>query len=205
MHGICKFIRRYKETGSIGRRPGSGRPSKITEEIKQIVEEQMRKDDETSAFQLHALLLSRGHYLSIRTILRCRTTLGWTFRGTAYCQLIREPNKLKRLEWAQKYLNEAEHGFMDVVWSDECTVQLETHIGDSAVTRGENHLSINLGKTYSIVLSMVHESNYTPYRKKNGLTMSRSCFNERIFVIISPAFACLFHSKRLKNSTQLKS
>ena len=72
--GICKFIRRYKETGSIGRRPGSGRPSKITEEIKQIVEEQMRKDDETSAFQLHALLLSRGHYLSIRTILRCRTT-----------------------------------------------------------------------------------------------------------------------------------
>ena len=37
-------------------------------------------------------------------------------------------------------------------------------IGDSAVTRGENHLSINLGKTYSIVLSMVHES---PTRKKN--------------------------------------
>ena len=126
--GICKFIRRYKETGSIGRRPGSGRPSKITEEIKQIVEEQMRKDDETSAFQLHALLLSRGHgHETIRTILRCRTTLGWTFRGTAYCQLIREPNKLKQLEWAQKYLNEAEHGFMDVVWSDECTVQLETH------------------------------------------------------------------------------
>ena len=50
--GICKFIRRYKETGSIGRRPGSGRPSKITEEIKQIVEEQMRKDDETSAFHV---------------------------------------------------------------------------------------------------------------------------------------------------------
>ena len=135
--GICKFIRRYKETGSIGRRPGSGRPSKITEEIKQIVEEQMKKDDETSAFQLHALLLSRGHYLSIRTILRCRTTLGWTFRGTAYCQLIREPNKLKRLEWAQKYLNEAEHGFMDVVWSDECTVQLETHRRFSCHKRGE--------------------------------------------------------------------
>ena len=126
-----------KETGSIGRRPGSGRPSKITEEIKQIVEEQMRKDDETSAFQLHTLLLSRGHYLSIRTILRCRTTLGWTFRGTAYCQLIREPNKLKRLEWAQKYLNEAEHGFMDVVWSDECTVQLETHRRFSCHIRGE--------------------------------------------------------------------
>ena len=102
--GYRKFTRCYKETENIGRRPGNGRPSA---EIKQIVDEQKRKGNATSAFQLHALLLSRGYYQSIRAILRCRTTLCWTFHGTAYCQLICELNKLKLLEWAQAYCNEA--------------------------------------------------------------------------------------------------
>ncbi len=104
--------------------PGSGRPTKITEEVKKIVEEQMRKDDETTASQLFKLLIVKGHPLSLRTILRCRTDLGWTFRGSAYCQLIRHPNKVKRLEWARKY---KEDDFTDVIWTDECSVQLESH------------------------------------------------------------------------------
>ena len=91
--GVAKFVKRYQQTGSIARAPGSGRPTKITEEVKKIVEEQMRIDDETTAVQLHALLNSRGYHLSLRTILRCRISLGWTFRGSSYCQLIREANK----------------------------------------------------------------------------------------------------------------
>ena len=67
----------------------------------------MRLDDETTAIQLHQLLISRGYNISKRTVLRCRTSLGWTFRGSAYCQLIREANKAKRLAFAQKYVEEA--------------------------------------------------------------------------------------------------
>ena len=63
----------------------------------------MNVDDETTATQLHVLITNLGYHLSLRTILRCRTTLGWTFRGSAYYQLIREANKTKRLEWARKY------------------------------------------------------------------------------------------------------
>ena len=37
--GIYKFLKKYRETGLIRRRVGSGRPSKVTAEIKQIVEE----------------------------------------------------------------------------------------------------------------------------------------------------------------------
>ena len=125
--GIAKFLKKYRETRTIARRPGSGRPTKITEEIKKIVEEQMRADDETTAHQLHALLNSKGYELSLCTILRCRTALGWTFRGSAYCQLIREENKQKRLGWARMYVEEAKTGFQDVIWSDESTVQLESH------------------------------------------------------------------------------
>ena len=50
--GIHKFLKANHTTGLIGRRPGSGRPSKITAEIKEIVEAQMRIDDETTAYQL---------------------------------------------------------------------------------------------------------------------------------------------------------
>ena len=35
--------------GTLARRPGSGRNSVITDEVQQIVEEQMRCDDETTA------------------------------------------------------------------------------------------------------------------------------------------------------------
>ena len=137
--GIGKFLAKYLETGTIRRRPGSGRPTKITAEIKAIVEEQMRADDETTAVQLHALLKSKGYDISLRTILRCRTSLGWTFRGSAYCQLIREANKVKRLEWARRHHEESQrlNSFKDVIWSDECSIQLETHRRHSCRKIGE--------------------------------------------------------------------
>ena len=58
------------------------------------------------------------------SVLRCRTSLGWTFRGSAYCQLIREVNKTKRLEWAKLYKDD---DFENVIFTDESTVQLESH------------------------------------------------------------------------------
>ena len=122
--GIHKFLSRFGHTGCVLRRPGSGRPSKVSEEIKVIVEEKMEEDDETTAHQLYELLKSKGYDISLRTVLRCRTNLGWTFRGSAYCQLIRDVNKEKRLEFVRKY---REDEFENVIYTDECTVQLESH------------------------------------------------------------------------------
>lgn len=91
--GIYKFLKSYNAIRSICRRIGSGRPSKITAEIKQLVEQQMRIDDETTAYQLHRMLTEKGYSISLRTILRCRTALGWTFRGSAYCQFEKPINR----------------------------------------------------------------------------------------------------------------
>ena len=132
--GVHKFLKHYRETGSIGRKVGSGRPSKATAEIKQIVEDQMRVDDETTAYQLHRLLTEKGYSISLRTVLRCRTALGWTFRGSTYCQLIREGNKVKRLAWARDHLHDT---FDDVIWNDECTVQMESHRRFACRKQGE--------------------------------------------------------------------
>ena len=107
----------------LARQPGSGRRSVITAKLCSIVEEQMRRD-ETTASQVHVYLMSLGYTLDLRTILRCRTSLGWTFRGSAYCQLIRDVNKQKRLEFARAHRND---NFAYVIFTDECSVQLENH------------------------------------------------------------------------------
>ena len=38
--GVQSFLKRYRKTPTIGRRPGNGRPSVISEDVKEIVEAQ---------------------------------------------------------------------------------------------------------------------------------------------------------------------
>ena len=94
---------------TITRWPGSGPLTKITAEIEAIVEQQMLIDDETTAVQLQKILNDRRHSLSLQTILRSRSRLGWTFRGSTYCQLLLDANKLKQLEWAREHLSSQQY------------------------------------------------------------------------------------------------
>ena len=102
----------------------SGRPSKTTPYVKCVVEDQMRLKNYTTAYQLHSLLNANGYFLSIHTVFQCRSDWGWTFRDSAYCQLIRQVNKKKCLQCAQEYKDDM---FADVIYTNECTVQLESH------------------------------------------------------------------------------
>ena len=59
-------------------------------------------------------------------IYRNRKSLGWTSTRPHYCQLIRDANKVKRKEWCERQLKNNEQ-LGDVVFTDECTVQLDHH------------------------------------------------------------------------------
>ena len=123
--GIDKFIEVYETTGSITRQPGSGRPSKVTAEIKEWVEAQLTLDDVTTAYQLQRLLTEKGYSVSLRTVSRCQTSLGRTF--CIYLRLLSADhgcNRTKRLAWARQHVDET---FEDVIWSADCTVQMESH------------------------------------------------------------------------------
>ena len=132
---INRFIHYYERSHSLVRKPGSGRRSKLSPAIYQIVEAKKQSDHETTATQLQHVLNQSGFYI-IATIKRCRKELGRTFLGSRYCQLIREPNKLKRLEFAQKCVTDKET-FCDVIWSDETSVQLECHRRHSFRKQGQ--------------------------------------------------------------------
>ena len=88
-----------------------------------MVDQQMIKDEKTTVHQLHQLPLGNRYNISLSTILQYQTELGWTFQGSAYCQLIQGVNKEKRLEWVRKYLAEANSGFDNIVWTNEVFIQ----------------------------------------------------------------------------------
>ena len=83
----------YVETGSIA--------------ILQTIEDIMLADDEATAVQIRSYLLQQSQrLLSLSMILRAWCELGWTYQGSAYCQLICQAKKEKRLEWAHAHLHE---------------------------------------------------------------------------------------------------
>ena len=121
---VWRFWVHYRNHGSIRPLPKPGRRTKLTPIVQNIIELTMQDNDETTVKEIASVISSAGYRLSLRTILKGRKLLGWSSRGAAYCQLIHAPNKEKRLTWARENLRD---DFTDVIWSDETTVQLETH------------------------------------------------------------------------------
>lgn len=76
---VYQFYQRYLSRGTILRKEGCGRKSKITKEIFQIIHDQMELDDETTAHQLQEILAQKKFHLSISSLLNARNKLGTTF------------------------------------------------------------------------------------------------------------------------------
>ena len=53
--------------------------------------------------------------------------LGWTAEKTRYGALVSESNQEKRVVWCNERMETNDMDFDDVVFSDECTVQSESH------------------------------------------------------------------------------
>lgn len=68
---------------------------------------------------------------------------------SAYCQLIRNQNKQKRLEWAHANLND--HYFDNLIWSNESSIQMDCNT--AAGKQEKNH---TLSHDLNILLNKVH-------------------------------------------------
>ena len=107
--GIAQFLKRYATTCSIKRARGSDRRPKATLAVRTIAEAQMctemrqqQKSFAGSCARKATPSLCQPSYTA-----DARSAgpfaLGWSFCGSSYCQMIREPNKAKRLEWALQF------------------------------------------------------------------------------------------------------
>ena len=125
---ITRIIKKIQQTGSTKNLHRSGRPKKISEEAKAFIEDQMRKNDEETSSQIQKKLAKCRIVVNSSTVRRSRIKQGWTLQCTAYCQLIRDANKVKRLEYAQRIM-ESDDSFHNVIFSDDCSVSLEQYRG----------------------------------------------------------------------------
>ena len=120
---VARIVRKIKLTGSIENYARSGRPKTINEAAKAFIEAEMRKNDEMTSRQIQRLA-RRGLTVHSSTVRRARKEQGWTLQKTRYCQLIREANKIKRLQFAEKVV-ETGDTFHNIVFTDECSVSLQ--------------------------------------------------------------------------------
>ena len=86
----------------------------------------MRRDDKTTSNKIKKKLERHGICVSTSTVRRARKQQGWTLQWTAYCQLICDANKVKRLEFAHRVL-ESDDTFNNVIFSDECSISLQAY------------------------------------------------------------------------------
>ena len=88
----------------------------------------MAENDELTSRQLQGMLEEHwpGIEVSLNTVKRAGKELGWIVTRPKYCQLIHEPNREKPVRWCKERL-ESNEWFVDVVWTGECSVQLDSH------------------------------------------------------------------------------
>ena len=87
----------------------------------------MKNNDETTSTELSRLVNSQFNVsFSTSKVKESRKRLGWVTSKTKYCQMVRDYNKVKRLEYARKCI-ETNDQFDDVIWSDECNIQLDSN------------------------------------------------------------------------------
>jgi len=121
---ISKFFTQYRLYGSIKDRKRTGRPTVVSDMHRQIINEELAKNNELSAKEICNIISNRCGcgVPSVSAIKRARYKLGWRWSGTKYCQLIRDVNKVKRLQFC-KQLVATRDQLQDVIFSDESSIQ----------------------------------------------------------------------------------
>lgn len=106
-------------------RPEKARRFLVTDEHLEIIEAAMKENPERSSVDLQRIIAQRTRTtISTSYIRKLRRNLGWTCKRTKYCQLVRDVNKVKRLEWAREKIANSET-FDDVIFSDEASFEVQ--------------------------------------------------------------------------------
>ena len=95
------LMAKYRQTGSVLDRPRRVASKILKDEHYRVIDKALADNGELTSRQLRTMLCCKYPELSmsICTVERARRELGWVVTTPKYCQLIREANKLKWLEW----------------------------------------------------------------------------------------------------------
>jgi len=123
---VARIIRRARERKQGQQlQDGRGRPPKASSPVKRKIDEVYRRDPEVTASELKNVLENElGIRMGVSTIKRARKAAGWICTQTRYCQMVRDANKTKRLEFCRKII-ETNDDFGNVIFTDESSIEIE--------------------------------------------------------------------------------
>ena len=126
---LCFLLKKYNETSSVADLKRTPRRRLLTDERFRFIDETMEANPELTSRQLHGMVAEKfsDASVSISTVKRARKALGWSAKKTRYCALITEVNKEKRMTWCLDRIAEGDLQLSDVIWTDESSIQLESH------------------------------------------------------------------------------
>ena len=103
-----------------------GRPLKASSPVKRKINAVYRQNPEVTASELKNILENEltGIRIGVSTIKRARKAAGWICTQTRYCQMVRDANKIKHLEFCRKII-ETNDDFGNVIFTDESSVEIE--------------------------------------------------------------------------------
>ena len=117
-----EYSKNLRNTGSILRRPGSGRKEKIDDEKFKMIMEILKGDNTLSALDIQKKLIDKGVNVSTSTIRRALKMRKYTYKKPNIATMILTSNQMKarKLFW-EKYLMEdwSKYIFTDEVVSKE--------------------------------------------------------------------------------------
>ena len=114
-------IKKIKDTGSIVRKEGSGRPKKITSRSSKAIGQYLRHDPSLSSRKIATKLSENDLEVSYRTVSRHLHSLGYKNNLPAVTPMLTSVHKIKRVEWARAHLND---NWNKTLFSDETAFQL---------------------------------------------------------------------------------
>ena len=119
---VFRIIKKLRITGSVANLPRSGRPTKLSVDAKAFIDQQMRKNKSPDPEEAGKSWDFREfvHRKKISPPARLDSAANRLF------QLIRDANKIKRLEYARRVL-ESGDTFHNVIFSDECSISLQQY------------------------------------------------------------------------------
>jgi transposase len=118
---IYDNLKKLKNSGTVQRIEGSGRPKKITANASRALGQYIRQDFYISTRALSTKLSSTGIDVSYRTIGRHLSNHGYHKKLPRASPMLTANHKLKRIEWAKKHLND---DWNNTLFSDETAFQL---------------------------------------------------------------------------------
>jgi transposase len=114
-------LQKLKKNATTKHRCGNGRPKKITPEIAKSIGQYIRQDSSIPLKKIAAKLLEKGVNLHISTISKHLKRIGYKKSLPKTTPMLTSNHKIKRVEWAQKYLNSR---WYNTLFTDETAFQL---------------------------------------------------------------------------------